>query len=153
MQATEKPAASEAVIRSRKRRERTKNLVAYSFIAPNFIGFAVFTLVPMVFAIGLAFCNWDGQHAIEFVGLKTFWTWRGGGCSPMLPHPQGLALLCCPTVAQGPLPQVLQQVRDRVSSPALMPMGLDSPHPHHQSQLYCAAQARCRACSPECCSQ
>ena len=27
------------------------SLIAYSFIAPNFIGFCVFTLVPMVFAI------------------------------------------------------------------------------------------------------
>ena len=30
------------------------SLIAYSFIAPNFIGFCVFTLVPMVFAIALA---------------------------------------------------------------------------------------------------
>ena len=35
------------------------SLVAYSFIAPNFIGFCIFTLVPMIFAIGLSFCNWD----------------------------------------------------------------------------------------------
>ena len=28
----------------------------------------VFTLVPMVFAIALAFCAWDGRHAIEFIG-------------------------------------------------------------------------------------
>ena len=48
------------------------SLIAYSFIAPNFIGFCVFTLVPMVFAIALAFCAWDGRHAIEFVGLKNF---------------------------------------------------------------------------------
>ncbi len=48
------------------------SLVAYSFIAPNFIGFCVFTLVPMVFAIALAFCSWDGRHAIEFVGLQNF---------------------------------------------------------------------------------
>ena len=34
------------------------SLVAYSFIAPNFIGFCIFTLVPMIFAIGLSFCNW-----------------------------------------------------------------------------------------------
>ena len=47
-------------------------LTAYSFIAPNFIGFCVFTLIPMIFAIGLAFCNWDGVHAIEFVGVKNF---------------------------------------------------------------------------------
>lgn len=48
------------------------NLTAYSFIAPNFIGFCVFTLVPMVFAVALSFCSCDGQHAIEFVGLKNF---------------------------------------------------------------------------------
>ena len=47
-------------------------LTAYTFIAPNFIGFCVFTLVPMVFAIALAFCSWDGRHAIEFVGLSNF---------------------------------------------------------------------------------
>jgi len=48
------------------------NLTAYSFIAPNFIGFCVFTLVPMVFAIGLSFCNWDGVHDIEFIGFRNF---------------------------------------------------------------------------------
>ena len=48
------------------------SLIAYSFIAPNFIGFCVFTLVPMVFAIALAFCSWDGRHAIEFVGVSNF---------------------------------------------------------------------------------
>ena len=48
------------------------SLIAYSFIAPNFIGFCVFTLVPMIFAIALAFCSWDGRHAIQFVGLQNF---------------------------------------------------------------------------------
>lgn len=74
MQKTQAPAASEAVIRSRKKREVTKNLVAYSFIAPNFIGFAVFTLVPMVMAVALAFLSWDGswKNPIEFVGLQNF---------------------------------------------------------------------------------
>ena len=48
------------------------DLTAYSFIAPNFIGFCVFTLVPMIFAIGLSFCNWDGVHAVEFTGLQNF---------------------------------------------------------------------------------
>lgn len=57
-----------------KKSDRTllNNLTAYSFIAPNFIGFCVFTLVPMVFAIALSLCNWDGQHAIQFVGLQNF---------------------------------------------------------------------------------
>ncbi len=53
-------------------RDARNNLTAYSFIAPNFIGFCIFALIPMVFAIGLSFCNWDGQHAIKFVGLKNF---------------------------------------------------------------------------------
>ena len=56
----------------RSRRALRNDLTAYSFIAPNFIGFSVFTLVPMVFAIGLAFCSWDGVHPIEFIGLKNF---------------------------------------------------------------------------------
>lgn len=53
-------------------RETKRDLVAYSFIAPNFIGFAVFTLVPIVFAFLLAFMDWDGSNAISFVGLKNF---------------------------------------------------------------------------------
>ena len=31
-------------------RQTKRDLVAYSFIAPNFIGFAVFTLGPVIFA-------------------------------------------------------------------------------------------------------
>lgn len=64
MQAMPKRKASKKTIR--------ENLTAYSFIAPNFIGFCVFTLVPMIFAIALAFCSWDGVHNIEFIGLKNF---------------------------------------------------------------------------------
>ncbi|MBN2982571.1 carbohydrate ABC transporter permease [Cohnella algarum] len=48
------------------------HLVAYSFIAPNFIGFAVFTLVPMAFAFVLAFVEWDGANPMAFVGLRNF---------------------------------------------------------------------------------
>jgi len=53
-------------------RDARNNLIAYSFIAPNFVGFCVFTLVPMAAAIFLSLCNWDGVHAVEFVGLKNF---------------------------------------------------------------------------------
>lgn len=57
-----------------KQRALRESMVAYSFIAPNFIGFAVFTLIPMVMAVVLAFLKWDGSWAnpIEFVGLKNF---------------------------------------------------------------------------------
>ncbi|MCC8065177.1 MAG: sugar ABC transporter permease [Clostridiales bacterium] len=54
------------------KKETRNTLIAYSFIAPNFIGFCIFTLVPMVFAIALAFCSWDGVNAIEFVGFQNF---------------------------------------------------------------------------------
>lgn len=53
-------------------RQTKQNLVAYSFIAPNFIGFAVFTLGPVIFAFILAFVQWDGNNPIQFVGLKNF---------------------------------------------------------------------------------
>src|SRR5688500_13893911 len=54
------------------RRNWRKNLVAYSFIAPNFIGFAVFTLGPIAFAFALAFLHWDGSNPIVFAGLDNF---------------------------------------------------------------------------------
>lgn len=53
-------------------REAKRDLVAYSFVAPNFIGFAVFTLIPIVFAFILAFTKWDGSNPIEFVGARNF---------------------------------------------------------------------------------
>jgi multiple sugar transport system permease protein len=54
------------------KRELKKNLIAYSFIAPNFIGFAVFTLGPIIFAFVLAFMSWDGNNPIRFVGIDNF---------------------------------------------------------------------------------
>ena len=57
---------------SKLSREFKRDLVSYSFIAPNFIGFAVFTLIPIVFAFALAFLKWDGSNAIEFMGLSNF---------------------------------------------------------------------------------
>ena len=60
------------VLSKRQRRARA-NLVALSFIAPNFIGFAVFTLGPIVFAFVLAFMHWDGANPITFAGLDNFW--------------------------------------------------------------------------------
>lgn len=54
------------------KKELRKNLIAYSFILPNFLGFAIFTLIPMIFAFALAFLNWDGSNAITFAGLDNF---------------------------------------------------------------------------------
>ena len=66
----------ESVSTSEKRkilsRQTKRNLVAYSFIAPNFIGFCVFTLIPMAFAFALAFMKWDGSNPVQFEGLGNF---------------------------------------------------------------------------------
>lgn len=58
--------------KSRAARERKRALVAYSFIAPNFIGFAVFTMIPILCAFALGFLHWDGNNAIQFAGLSNF---------------------------------------------------------------------------------
>ncbi len=53
-------------------RETKRDMVAYSFIAPNFIGFCVFTLIPIVFAFALGFLEWDGSNPIKWAGLGNF---------------------------------------------------------------------------------
>ena len=60
--------------KNHKRRKRKQALVAYSFIAPNFIGFAVFTLGPIILAFVIAFMEWDGNNAMKFIGLQNFQT-------------------------------------------------------------------------------
>ena len=52
--------------------EKRNTLIAYSFLAPNFIGFVIFTLVPVVFSFVLAFMNWSGGQNITFAGLDNF---------------------------------------------------------------------------------
>lgn len=58
--------------KSRMSKGLRDNLIAYSFIAPNFIGFALFTLVPMIFAFILAFVKWDGANPMQFIWLDNF---------------------------------------------------------------------------------
>lgn len=49
-----------------------ERLAPYPFIAPFFIGFLVFQLLPIAFSIYLSFAEWNGMGAIEFLGLKNF---------------------------------------------------------------------------------
>lgn len=47
--------------------------IAYSFIAPNLIGFSIFTLIPMVFALVLGFMEWNlRDRSLTFVGFDNF---------------------------------------------------------------------------------
>jgi len=62
---------NQKVISARQRSIR-ENLIAYSFILPNLLGFAIFTLVPMAFSLVLAFMNWDGANQVTWAGLENF---------------------------------------------------------------------------------
>ena len=64
--------SAEASRRRMSKLEKRNTLVAYSFLAPNFIGFVIFTLVPVLFSIALAFMNWSGGSKISFAGLDNF---------------------------------------------------------------------------------
>ena len=59
-------------VNNKRRRKIRENLIAYSFILPNLLGFAIFTLVPMVFSLVLAFMKWDGANEVSWVGLNNF---------------------------------------------------------------------------------
>jgi len=40
----------------------------YLFVLPNFVGFLVFMLLPILAALILAFVKWDMLSPMEFVG-------------------------------------------------------------------------------------
>ncbi len=52
--------------------EKRNTLIAYSFLAPNFIGFIVFTMIPVLFSIGLSFLNWGGGANVSWAGFENF---------------------------------------------------------------------------------
>lgn len=55
-----------------RRKNLKQNLIAYSFILPNLLGFATFTLIPMAFSLVLAFMHWDGANVVTWAGLDNF---------------------------------------------------------------------------------
>ena len=54
--------------------ERKNTLVAYSFLAPNFIGFAIFTLIPVVLSVLMSFADWKGGplNTMKWIGLANY---------------------------------------------------------------------------------
>ena len=50
-----------------------RNLIGYSFILPNFLGYFLFIFLPVIFTFVLCVMKWDGSSApMEFVGLQNF---------------------------------------------------------------------------------
>jgi len=71
------PAGEETPRRDRRDRRdrrglRRSTLIGWSFILPNFLGFALFTLVPVIAAFVLAFMNWDSYNPPTWAGIDNF---------------------------------------------------------------------------------
>ena len=47
-------------------------IAGYLFILPNFLGFAVFTLIPVMLSLVLSFVSWDMLSSAKFIGLHNF---------------------------------------------------------------------------------
>ena len=60
--------------RARSARRRKDTLLAYGFLAPQLVGLVVFMIGPLIFAVILAFSNWDGFGTRSFAGFANF-TW------------------------------------------------------------------------------
>jgi multiple sugar transport system permease protein len=63
-----------AETRTKKMPFRMKHDIPYAilFLAPSLIGLTVFTLIPIIASLGLAFTDWNLLSPPEFVGLKNF---------------------------------------------------------------------------------
>lgn len=79
--ATETAAAPPSVPPRRRRSKlRLRNtLIGWSFILPNFIGFGVLTLVPIVVLFYMAFTNWNVFGKADWIGLANFERLIGDG--------------------------------------------------------------------------
>lgn len=51
---------------------RRETLIAYAFLLPNFLGFLIFTSLPVLSSLILSFFRWDILSAPQFVGFDNF---------------------------------------------------------------------------------
>ncbi|MEM8783148.1 MAG: sugar ABC transporter permease [Planctomycetota bacterium] len=79
MSAAARPAPPTAARKSAAQRQRRALLIGLTFLLPNILGVAVFTVFPVVFSLVMAFSDWDlTQHNMfkeglpKFIGLENF---------------------------------------------------------------------------------
>jgi len=83
---------------------RNKPLTPWLFLAPSVLGFAAFTLFPIVFSLALAFCAWDLFRPPRWVGWDNFQQLLGFTVreAPSIPPGLGVILLAvCLVLAAG----------------------------------------------------
>ncbi|MCB8943731.1 MAG: sugar ABC transporter permease [Ardenticatenaceae bacterium] len=68
------PAAAQAAQKRTAAKTRRDNISGYLFISPWLIGFFVFTLLPLVGSLYLAFTDYNLTSAPEWIGLENFRT-------------------------------------------------------------------------------
>ncbi len=97
------------------KRSTRATLVAFAFLAPNFIGFCTFTLGPVAFSFGAAFTNWTLARTVplQFVGFENFvrmvntpefWVYTANTVYLMLGIPFSIAgSLCLAILLSGPI--------------------------------------------------
>lgn len=66
-------------IKRRGRLALRNTALGWSFILPNFIGFALLTMVPVVMLFGYAFSSWNAFGKSKFTGLDNFERLIGDG--------------------------------------------------------------------------
>jgi multiple sugar transport system permease protein len=66
------PAPPRPQRRSRSRLALRNTLIGWSFILPNFLGFGLLTLVPVLTLFYLSFTSWNVFGAAQWVGLENF---------------------------------------------------------------------------------
>ncbi|HPJ01370.1 MAG TPA: sugar ABC transporter permease [Candidatus Limiplasma sp.] len=61
-------------LKKRSKLHRKNTLIAYSFLAPNFLGFLIITMLPILFTVGLSFLTWNGGvlENMKWAGLDNF---------------------------------------------------------------------------------
>lgn len=65
--------------RARSRLKLRNTLIGWSFILPNFIGFAILTLIPVITLFYMSFTNWNVFGKADWVGLANFQRLVGDG--------------------------------------------------------------------------
>ncbi len=59
-------------VRPRRALGRSRTWIGWTFILPNFLGFAALTLVPVIASLALSFLDWDSYSTPRWVGLDNF---------------------------------------------------------------------------------